>query len=402
MLNFLLITATLFSPLTFAQGIRAPEQSIQPGVFDNFCGDPALAVCADLNLAPIGREERRIKLRERIQQRTLITTISQFSLPANFQMGDLKFYKTLDQIRINGFYRQAQINIMKFEISVFEYSALKGQIENVRKYLTRAINAQVSPLDPAKRGLNTKMLTEINRTVIIDSTKLEQMLTQGHSDANALLAGFNEVCGFDGMSDNAFASEVNSNKYLTICPGLLIGGLGDGFQNQNNFRNIIRVVGHEWGHHIDFRYFPNLYAPYLDCLAAGSAHLLKDPGQLGDDPRNPINLPESTAVRKAVSHAAEITAEYWGNQAISQFFFFNMQQQPLHEKLLFLRESHAKLCGSQDEGSHPTGTYRIGVLLRTDPAISYYMGCSTRNYQNIIPSCTLEGQYAPKLQGLKL
>ena len=50
---------------------------------------------------------------------------------------------------------------MKFKISVVEYAALKTQIQDVKKYLIRAINAQVSSLDPALRALNAQMIDHI-------------------------------------------------------------------------------------------------------------------------------------------------------------------------------------------------------------------------------------------------
>ena len=69
------------------------------------------------------------------------------------------------------------------------------------------------------------------------------------------------------------------------------------------------------------------------------------------------------------------------------------------DRLEFLREANGVLCHGKDEGIHPTGDFRIGVLLRTDPAISTAMSCPAIVKAGTKPACTLRGS---KIQPLRL
>ena len=60
-----------------------------------------------------------------------------------------------------------------------------------------------------------------------------------------------------------------------------------------------------------------------------------------------------------------------------------------------LTDSWAKLCGSGDEGIHPTGDFRIGTLMRTNPNIEEILSCGT-DASITKPACTFDGEVQSK------
>ena len=57
-----------------------------------------------------------------------------------------------------------------------------------------------------------------------------------------------------------------------------------------------------------------------------------------------------------------------------------------------LTESWAKLCGTGDEGIHPTGDFRIGTLMRSNPSIIDTLACGASEATKT--ACTFDGEVA--------
>ena len=55
-----------------------------------------------------------------------------------------------------------------------------------------------------------------------------------------------------------------------------------------------------------------------------------------------------------------------------------------------LTDSWVKLCGSGDEGIHPSGDFRIGTLMPTNPSINEVLACGQKELT--APACTFAGE----------
>lgn len=170
----------------------------------------------------------------------------------------------------------------------------------------------------------------------------------------------------------------DGTKYLVVCPGLVVASLGSGADDEGNFRNLIFVLAHEWGHHIDSADFSTVYSGFNSCLKKDFADGLKLPNVVSEILASTQLGPEWTRQRKVDVHMREMVADFWGVQAMVEYFSRAGLNQTPSERLEFLREAYGAICGSPDDGTHPSAEFRINVLLRRNAAMAPALGCLPR------------------------
>ena len=100
--------------------------------------------------------------------------------------------------------------------------------------------------------------------------------------------------------------------------------------------------------------------------------------------------PAKCADKVVLSHAGELIADQWGIKVTS--IHAKTENYSFGESESMLTESWAKLCGTGDEGIHPTGDFRIGTLMRSNPAIIDTLACTQTEATKT--ACTFDGEVA--------
>jgi predicted RNA-binding protein YlxR (DUF448 family) len=213
-------------------------------------------------------------------------------------------------------------------------------------------------------------------------------------DALGQLLG--NACGSDGMVANAFATTIKDQRYVLICPGFLIT-LSQSATPAERFNTILHAISHEMGHHIDNSQVGNeLYKPYLSCLSENYSDKFN---KTADDAKYCQKIAKSAAEcndKVTITHAGELIADQWGIKVTAIHARANAYTTAQADAML--TNSWSALCPGQkelrgevtsDEGIHPTGIFRIGTLMRTNPDISDYLNCN--NSAITKPACTLDG-----------
>lgn len=179
--------------------------------------------------------------------------------------------------------------------------------------------------------------------------------------------GFSNPCGTDGMNINAFASDLRDKKFVLICPGYLIT-LNQIPNEQEKFNSIIQVISHEMGHHL-YDHFVRLdiYRPYLTCLIDNYGHEFQN---------NEIRY-----------HSKELISDQWGLKVLA-IYLKEKRLSYTHTESIF-KSNFAHICNTRNDGTHPSGDFRIETLLRVNPEISDHLSCN--NSQVKKAACTFDG-----------
>ncbi len=197
----------------------------------------------------------------------------------------------------------------------------------------------------------------------------------------------NNACGSDGMVANAFATTIDKQKYVLICPGFLIT-LSQTANEQERLNSILHAISHELAHHIDnSKVGDEVYKPYLSCL---SENYIDQFNSTSDDKKfckKKAKTQEECNMKVTTTHGGELIADQWGIKVLA--IHARTQGYSVAQTDSLLTSSWANLCGTGDEGIHPTGDFRIGTLLRVNPGISDYLSCNNSGVTK--PACTLDG-----------
>lgn len=205
---------------------------------------------------------------------------------------------------------------------------------------------------------------------------------------NVLAQLLNNACGSDGMVANAFATTLGNDKYVLICPGFLIT-MSQTPDMRERFESILLAISHEMGHHLDNSKLGNeLYKPFLGCLAENYVDKFNSTDDDKKFCKKNEKDPAACKMKVVVSHAGELIADAWGIKVLN--IHARKQNYSFAETDTLLTSSWANLCGTGDEGIHPSGDFRIGTSLRTNPGINEYLACNNAGMNNK-PACTFEG-----------
>jgi hypothetical protein len=226
---------------------------------------------------------------------------------------------------------------------------------------------------------------EIQSTIVIGN--FADFLERTNLENNFLAQLLSNACGSDGLVDNAFATTLGDQKYVLICPGFLIT-LSQDANPSERFNSILHAISHEMGHHIDNGKVGNeVYSPYLSCLADNYSDGFK---RTEDDTKFCKKNEKDVAAcnnKVVLSHAGELIADAWGIKVTE--IHSRKENYSFAESDSMLVSSWNKLCGTGDEGIHPSGDFRIGTLMRVNPEISNLLACNNNTITR--PACTLSG-----------
>lgn len=194
-------------------------------------------------------------------------------------------------------------------------------------------------------------------------------------------------CGSDGMVANAFATTIKSQRYVLICPGFLIA-LSQTASPKERLSSILQAVAHEMGHHIDNSQVGDaLYKPYLSCLSENYVDKFNSTDEDKKFCKKTAKDQAECNMKITTSHGGELIADAWGIKVLNIHARSEAMSIPQADSML--TSTWASLCNTGDEGIHPTGDFRIGTLLRTNPDISDYLSCNNSSITR--PACALEG-----------
>ncbi len=187
------------------------------------------------------------------------------------------------------------------------------------------------------------------------------------------------------MVENAFATKINGRPYVLICPGFQIS-IYENPSMQERVDSILSVISHEMAHHIDFDEMPfETYLPYLNCNINNYANNLAKTPEVAVYCKTKTT--ENCNTQKVITHASEMIADVWANKVLA--IYARGQQFSVVQTENLIKSSLRDLCGSGDEGIHPSGSLRMNIT-RTTPEIAYQLRCD--NYDLRKKSCTFDGE----------
>ena len=344
----------------------------------NICDNSIQKICKDTEAQMKERNAYVAKLKQEIAAEA-----SQKAAPRIEEMKKkVKSYRFIKRmietfkIKNQELMRSAKLRIGDIESVVTD----NGNVDKIKGYMYQAIDE--SNFDQATKSAFKSTVKNIvvgNFGDFIEKTDLEN---------NVIAQLLSNACGSDGLVDNAFATTLNEQKYVLICPGFLIT-LKQAASDEVRFNTILQAISHEMGHHIDNGKFGNeLYADYLNCLATN--HSSRFNKTKDDEKFCKKNEKDPSLCQKKVteSHGGELVADQWG--ILVTALHAKAQRYSFADAEQMLTDSWVKLCGSGDEGIHPSGDFRIGTLMPTNPSINEVLACGQKELT--APACTFAGE----------
>lgn len=194
-------------------------------------------------------------------------------------------------------------------------------------------------------------------------------------------------CGLDGMEVNATSTTFNNQKYILLCPGLLIN-YTQTLNEQEKLNNILFTITHEMGHHLEnSKAADKVFIPYISCLVENYSDDLQANQEDKFFCQNIAKNKEECRIKVTVSHAGELIADQWAINVIA-IYARTKKYSPTQTDLL-LRNNLSKFCGMMDDGIHPSSDFRIETLLRVNPEVSNYLFCNNSKIKKV--ACTFDG-----------
>lgn len=246
------------------------------------------------------------------------------------------------------------------------YADLKNQ-EELKSYVKTAIET-TSFSDKIKKD----MLKTIDEVQFISFENFITLLQTNESLTNFFNTG---VCGANGLMDNAAAFEDLSNtKYIIICPGLAIKAQLE-TQKTNSYEDVVMAIAHELGHHIDYRKYGSQYGNYLRCIANNHASTLKMTKQTKKLCKN--RSKDLCDLENTTAHANELISDVWGLKALNAYrkkYNFSIS-----DTETLMKSNLGMLCGTPDEGIHPSGDFRTGIHFQANEDVKEALSCQESN-----------------------
>jgi hypothetical protein len=262
-----------------------------------YCSNPATTICSDSSFksqASLGRSLIKKEISQEAKKAAEPRVIlMKKKIPA------IRIFKRLAaKIKIRN------EEIMKAARRVLgDLETVSTSVEDVAKiksYLYDSID-QASSLGPEVKNYFKATVEEV--TVSNYGDFLDKL--EANPEASKSLEN---MCGEDGLTDNAFAFHMNENgeskKYVLICPGFIVN-LKLMKDHQERFDFVLQTLGHEISHHIDDSMY---YTKFLYCV--GTRLTTKLSASCNNE------VPECR-VRKAMSHSKEMIADEWGNRIMA-------------------------------------------------------------------------------------
>lgn len=275
-------------------------------------------------------------------------------------------------------------------VGAVELRAVVANVGKIKALLNAAIDREYPPDGLLSKAPNRDYKKIVESTVVLDSTGLDERAAKKDPLTGQLGSAFMQVCGKDGLELNAFAMRTtDGSRFLLVCPGLLMGVAHHGRDARENLNNLIFVLAHEFSHHFDAQKMSLYYENFRKCLVEHHA------GELlpGTFDRVSLALKDRRARDEALveKHIGEISADYWGAAVLAEYLRTSGLSDGIQSgsKLDAIRQAFGVLCSSNDDGVHPTGEFRLRVMMRSSPAFASVMGCKKPASKK--PGCNLMG-----------
>lgn len=360
------LTAAAFSFSAFSQ-----ESSV--------CSDPLQKICKDTVIQRAQRDVFINKIKKEIADEANVNAAPRIEQMKK-EISKFRIFKRAIQaykIRNQEIMKSAKKRIVGIETVVTD----PANVSLLKKYMKTAINDS-----------NFAPTTKVGMSNIVDSIVIGNFgdfLERTNLEDSVLSQMLANHCGSDGMVANAFATTLDRERYVLICPGFLIT-MSQEPDMKERFNTILLAISHEMGHHLDNSKLGNdMYRPFMSCLAEN--HVEKFNSTEDDKKFCKKNEKDPAACKMKIveSHAGELIADAWGIKVLN--LHARAQNYSFAETDSLLVSTWAGLCGTGDEGIHPSGDFRIGTSLRSDPGIVEYLACGNAGATLSRPACTFDG-----------
>ena len=273
--------------------------------------------------------------------------------------------------------------------------------------IIKSANSRISGLEKVVTNMNSVSMFKSYFKLAIDESNFNQSTRNAFKKTidSVKIGSFNDYkifsgnkyelsnlkkfpCGVDGMEVNAFSTSILNQKYVFICPGLLIN-YSQNSNEQERLSNILFAITHEMGHHVgNSETTKKVFAPYMSCLAKHYNHAFNSSKEDQIFCAKVAKNNQECRVKVTVSHSRELIADQWSIQVLAIYAKKNRCSVAQTDSLL--TNNYVKICGRNDQGIHPSGNFRIETLLRINPAISDYLSCNNSKIKK--PACTFDGE----------
>ncbi len=346
---------------------------------EGFCANPYLSICASYGGGNEYREKNYRKfmddasmhaLEELAQRYRIARLTSTLHGPDGLKNG-LAVLNEFPGQRAE--YETLRARYIQTRSHAIERDTMTVYAEKARGYVIKGIDAQVR-LGNLDKDTAAEMRSSITDTKILPDFDRAALAALPEDTRNHIAKSYAYWCHADGLSDNAFQSTVDGQRYVIFCPGTFLRAQRNGDDSIQNYRNIFSTIAHELGHTVDPEFYPKTYGKFLGCVANGDLGSLSTEG--GSWQGSAEDIEKSLRSSIAQSHKREIVADYWAVQA--QVAYFN--DAPLlgaQERFDMIRQVYSGFCGGSDEGIHPVGYYRIAKVVGLDLGLRKALGCST-------------------------
>jgi hypothetical protein len=343
------------------------------------CADPLKKICLDTKAQRAQREVYINKLKSEIAVEAAKKAAPRIEAMKK-EVSRIQFIKRM--VRSYKIRNQEIMNAAKKRVVGIESVITdKANVELLKGYMKEAID-QTNFNDTTKGNFKSTI-----DTIVIGN--FGDFLEKSGLEDNVMAQLLNNACGSDGLVSNAFATTLNKERYVLICPGFLIT-LTQTPDLRDRFNSILQVISHEMGHHIDNSQAGlEAYKPFLSCISDNYGSTLNKTSADEKFCKKKAESKQECNMQVTVSHGGELVADAWGLKVLN--IHARKQNYTVAETDVLLTNSWTNLCDSGDEGIHPSGDFRIGTLLRTQPDITDYLACDNSSV-NSKPACTFEGE----------
>ena len=238
------------------------------------------------------------------------------------------------------------------------YGSIEKNNEDLIKKLTKTIN-------------NTKAIFSIDERAMVG-------LTEDQKDTAASL--FKEICGDEAQHDNAVAYDEGGVNFVLFCPMdfLPVIEKEKNQLTQNLYAKLLSTIVHEVSHHFiphDSKQKSPIDQQVGQLLRCMSENYMGNEG-IHQQPEK---------------YKEEVMADYWANRALGKLFKTDQfKAMSFEEKVDILKLFGHGLCGTIDDGTHPSGRFRLEQMLYRTPEIFRSMSCYTE-IDVVVTSCELNG-----------
>lgn len=355
--------------------------SVQAFAAASICSDPIQKICTDTLPQRKVRAANVAKLKKEIAAEAAIAAAPRIAQMKK-EISPIRVIKRLfAQIKINN---QEVMKVAKRRVGGLESSVINDEnVAKIKGYMYQSIDA--SPFD-----LSTKVQFKENIQSVVVGNFADFLEKSGLEDSvfSQILAN---SCGSDGLVENAFATSLQGERYVLVCPGLLVS-LNQEPSQSEKFNSILQIISHEMGHHIDnSKVGSELYAPYLSCLANNYSDRFNKTKADDKFCKTKGTTAAQCNLQVATSHAGELIADQWGINVTAQHI--KAEGYSVADADQMLTSAWSALCSSQDEGIHPTGDFRMGTMMRKNPGITNALSCLSTE-TDAKPACTFAGEVA--------